>query len=216
MNIHEIRYQKFIKSRKDRTIPKDSIIEKHHIIPKSLGGDNSKENLIKLTAKEHFIAHLILWKAYGGKMAQAFFMMNQRNTTSGKYEGKLTSRQYSRLREDHSIYRKKFQHKEESKKKTSASMIGVSKSQSHRENIAKARKGTHTSDEVKKILSESHKGKKLSPESIAKRTETRRKNGIKKQYNRKPYSPEEKALIGQKISESNKKRWAKIKQTSSQ
>lgn len=36
--------------------------EKHHIIPKSLGGSNAKDNLVKLTAREHFIVHLLLIK----------------------------------------------------------------------------------------------------------------------------------------------------------
>jgi 5-methylcytosine-specific restriction endonuclease McrA len=34
--------------------------ENHHIIPRSLGGDNSKENVVPLTAREHYIAHLLL------------------------------------------------------------------------------------------------------------------------------------------------------------
>ena len=34
--------------------------ERHHIIPKSCGGTNDKNNLIDLFAKEHFIAHKLL------------------------------------------------------------------------------------------------------------------------------------------------------------
>jgi hypothetical protein len=34
--------------------------ERHHIIPKSLGGSDKKDNLVKLTAKEHFICHRLL------------------------------------------------------------------------------------------------------------------------------------------------------------
>jgi hypothetical protein len=34
--------------------------ERHHIIPKSLGGSNASENLVLLSAREHFIAHLLL------------------------------------------------------------------------------------------------------------------------------------------------------------
>lgn len=34
--------------------------EQHHIIPKSLGGDNRKSNLVLLTLKEHFHAHSLL------------------------------------------------------------------------------------------------------------------------------------------------------------
>lgn len=38
--------------------------EKHHILPRSLGGSNEKENLVKLTAREHFICHWLLVKIY--------------------------------------------------------------------------------------------------------------------------------------------------------
>lgn len=34
--------------------------ERHHIVPKCLGGSNRKNNLILLTAKEHYIAHRLL------------------------------------------------------------------------------------------------------------------------------------------------------------
>lgn len=48
--------------------------EKHHIIPKSLGGLDSIENLVKLTFKEHFVCHRLLTKIYPkeNKMHYAF------------------------------------------------------------------------------------------------------------------------------------------------
>lgn len=55
---------------------KQSYFERHHIIPKCMGGSNDKDNLILLTAKEHYIAHWLLWKGHGlPKLAQAFNMM---------------------------------------------------------------------------------------------------------------------------------------------
>ena len=36
--------------------------ERHHIIPKSLGGNNTEENLVWLTAEEHLTVHLLLPK----------------------------------------------------------------------------------------------------------------------------------------------------------
>lgn len=39
-------------------------LETHHIVPKSLGGKNDKSNLVNLTAREHYIAHLLLFKYY--------------------------------------------------------------------------------------------------------------------------------------------------------
>lgn len=38
--------------------------EKHHILPKSMGGSNDKENLIYLSYREHYIAHYMLAKAF--------------------------------------------------------------------------------------------------------------------------------------------------------
>lgn len=38
--------------------------EKHHIVPKCLGGSDDKFNLVVLTAREHFLAHYLLTKIY--------------------------------------------------------------------------------------------------------------------------------------------------------
>lgn len=38
--------------------------ESHHIIPRCIGGNNKSENLCRLTAEEHFLAHLLLVKIY--------------------------------------------------------------------------------------------------------------------------------------------------------
>ena len=59
-------------------------VEKHHIIPRSLGGVNTSENLAKLTPKEHFIAHLLLTKMVDGvnlrKMVYALRNMKRSNS----------------------------------------------------------------------------------------------------------------------------------------
>jgi hypothetical protein len=41
-----------------------SYTELHHIIPKCMGGKNSKENLVRLTPEEHYVAHQLLCKIY--------------------------------------------------------------------------------------------------------------------------------------------------------
>jgi hypothetical protein len=38
--------------------------ENHHILPKCLGGSNDSDNIVTLTAREHFVAHLLLSKMY--------------------------------------------------------------------------------------------------------------------------------------------------------
>jgi hypothetical protein len=55
--------------RAENRIPPDIYTEEHHIFPKSIYGNNSK--IVTLTAREHFIAHLLLEKImtirYGSK-----------------------------------------------------------------------------------------------------------------------------------------------------
>jgi hypothetical protein len=94
---HLKRYNKFIESLKDQNI--DGYSEKHHIIPRSMGGTNDKDNLIQLTARQHFIAHWMLWKAYGGKMMHAFHMMlhgRGKNSKQKRYT-KVNSKTYEIL-----------------------------------------------------------------------------------------------------------------------
>jgi hypothetical protein len=67
-------------------------VESHHIIPKSLGGSNTKNNLVNLTAREHYIAHLLLTKITSGKdrnkMLFAFLAMD-RISVGKRYKSKL-------------------------------------------------------------------------------------------------------------------------------
>lgn len=50
--------------------------ERHHIAPRCVGGSNSKDNLVTLSAKEHYVAHHLLYKHYKtSKLAHAWFMM---------------------------------------------------------------------------------------------------------------------------------------------
>lgn len=63
--------------------------EKHHILPRSLGGTNKKENIVRFTVREHFLAHLCLWKMSEGearkKMAYAVVSFKrQRQCQKGK------------------------------------------------------------------------------------------------------------------------------------
>lgn len=74
-------YDNLISSRKllNRNKKDGNYYEKHHIVPVSLGGNNDKENLILLTAKEHLFAHLLLVHIHTGvnkyKMSAAVWLM---------------------------------------------------------------------------------------------------------------------------------------------
>jgi hypothetical protein len=90
-------YFSIISNAKSRTLPPNTYIEKHHIIPKSLGGNNSKDNLVSLTAREHFVCHKLLVKMLEGKnkakMSFAFWRL-----VHGKNNLLITSRTYQTAR----------------------------------------------------------------------------------------------------------------------
>jgi hypothetical protein len=80
--------------------------EKHHIVPRSLGGNNSVTNLVKLTAKEHFVCHRLLTKMVSEdaakiKMHNAAFQMTIVSSNQERY--KITSRTYKVLKRNKSI-----------------------------------------------------------------------------------------------------------------
>jgi len=75
---------------------KTGYVERHHIIPKSLGGTDVSDNLVFLTAREHFIAHRLLEKMYKGKMISAIWFMCCDDDIR-RY--KTTSRTYGYVRE---------------------------------------------------------------------------------------------------------------------
>lgn len=69
-------YRDFIRDRRVREARLTGYTERHHILPRALGGTNEPANLIRLNAGDHFFAHLLLAKMHGGKMwAPVAFMV---------------------------------------------------------------------------------------------------------------------------------------------
>jgi hypothetical protein len=91
-------YYSIISKAQNRII--EGYTENHHIIPKSIGGSNSKINLVKLTAREHFICHLLLTKMVEGKnkikMANAVFMLTVSSKNQNRH--KITNRTYEKIK----------------------------------------------------------------------------------------------------------------------
>jgi hypothetical protein len=94
---HEQIYNKIINNAKSQIrSKKDSYFERHHIIPKTVGGDNSKENIVLLTAKEHFVCHRLLCFIYPESKSLRFAFWAMCNQLKGdvKRDYKVTSRTY--------------------------------------------------------------------------------------------------------------------------
>lgn len=79
--------------------------EKHHIIPKSLGGSNQRDNIVLLTAREHYVAHLCLVRCTHGqaytKMLHAIINFKRGwNTQKIEYTNiKMNSHVFAALKE---------------------------------------------------------------------------------------------------------------------
>lgn len=124
-------------------------VEKHHILPKCLCDSqeqiNDNSNLVLFTAKEHYIAHLLLWKATDlPKLAyavRAFIMNNSRVERNIK----LNSNIFNTIREESSMY--------------------ISQCAKERLKHHHNRKGVKLSDETKEKISNSLKGLSLSNET---------------------------------------------------
>lgn len=147
--------------------------ELHHIIPKSLGGNDNPENLVSLTAREHFICHILLTKFTTGKdrnkMLHAAIIMKSTNEYQDRY---LNSRLYNTIRKE---YAKKFSEKQIGE---GNSFYGKKHSQETRQKMSDSKRKLHNSDwvnphigmkrsaETKKNISISKKGKPSSKKGI--------------------------------------------------
>ena len=215
-NKYTLIYFRLIQASQNRVCPL-GYTEKHHIIPKSLGGDNSANNIVVLTAREHFIAHKLLTKITDGKnKAKMIYAMTAMCMSRRDTERFIPSAKYfAKVREDAAIL-------------TSIRHKGKIVSDVTRQKISAARKGkpspkkgkpANYSKEVLQKISDTHKGKVLPTARVealrkhntgTKRSdETRMKISLAGRGKRKPPLSDEHKL---KISEASRgvpKPWKK-------
>jgi len=95
---YQIIYDSIIKKaiQENRNRKDNKYYEKHHIIPRCLGGNNDKENLVLLTAREHYVCHKLLCYIYthNTKIIYAFHLM----TCANKQKYNVSSRDYELAR----------------------------------------------------------------------------------------------------------------------
>lgn len=171
-------YYNIVVNSLSRTLPNSTYTEKHHIVPKSIGGLNNKENIVTLTAREHFICHWLLTKMVHDnvkpKLVYALYMMRANKHKQERYFTKITARVYATLKN-------KRKHSSEVKAKMSAAHKGELNhfyGKKHSKTTIEKMKGPRgpMSPEGKLIRSLAAKGKPKSPE-----TKERMRNKIKKE-----------------------------------
>lgn len=76
----------------------DNYFEAHHIVPRCLGGLDTKENIVLLTAREHYIAHKLLTMIYpsNNKLSLALWCMVSLKSRNRDY--RISSREYEELK----------------------------------------------------------------------------------------------------------------------
>ena len=160
-------YYSIIERAKSRVL--EGYSETHHIIPRSMGGTDDQSNLVELSAREHYICHLLLPKMTDGenryKMIYAYTIMSGR-----KIYG---SRKYSFYREEYAKINSEL------RSGKGNGMWGADRSGEKNTFFGKKH-----SEETKRKISEAQKRRKIErPETFKtyKRTEEHRKNLSKKQ-----------------------------------
>lgn len=102
------RYLRIIEIAKTRILDVGERYERHHVLPSSMfrrykNLNRNKWNEVLLTPREHFVVHMILAKAYGGKMASAFLYMSKIERYNNR---KINSRIYDSIKKEQLEYKK--------------------------------------------------------------------------------------------------------------
>ena len=176
--------------------------ERHHIIPKCLGGSEDENNLVYLTAEAHYVAHQLLVKM---NPEDPKLIYAAKRMTHGSKTTQRTNKLYGWLKKRFSIETKKQVHSEETliklrkpKSEEHKAKLRKPKSEEHRLKISAAMKGRKMSDEAKKkitiFMNTSHprKGYKFTENEKKKMSDATKGHqaGNKNHFYGKKHSPE--------------------------
>src|SRR5688572_20828152 len=144
-------YDRLIERARNRKI--DGYVEEHHIIPRCMGGGDNKDNLVKLTPEEHYVAHQLLVKMHPGHAGLVWAASNMTGKTA---RHQRNNKLYGWLRRRLSEQMKQFKHSDETKKKLSEMKMGN-----------KSRLGMKHTAGTKAKMSAASKGKPKSAAHVA-------------------------------------------------
>ena len=194
------KYKKWYIELCNKALQREDIIsnkEKHHILPKSMCSNSSqkrdKMNLVPLTPREHYIAHLLLLKITNDlRMAYAIKCFNDM-----RVDVKVNARLYESIKIEQSRFisesakerikrnghpRQGVQLSEETKNKISKSLTGFKMSDEAKQNISSGLKERYKNVDHHnkgKIYSDEYKSKmSISCKKVKKTDEWNKKNSL--------------------------------------
>jgi len=184
MNYKKI-YDQLVEKCKVRGLNKSALegyFEKHHIVPKCMGGSDGTENFVLFTPREHVIAHRLLWKAFPDN----YSLMWAYTRTVNSHKGILNSREVEKAKIAKALYMSNRVVSEETKdkirntllgrkvprevvEKTRAKNTGKKRTKETSEKISKRRKeiiaeGWTMPEEARKKIGDAFRGKSISEE----------------------------------------------------
>jgi len=181
MNYEKI-YNQIVSRAKSRIL--ECYTEKHHIIPRCMSGSDDKENLVSLTAREHFLCHHLLVRIYPENIKLKFAlwaMCNMKSKRQSRYVPSSKIYESIKLEVIKLISEKKKGVKltEEHKRKTSETLKGRKRPQEvvdkihkkrlesnwkHSEETRKKMTGRTLSEETRKKISKANIKRNSNPE----------------------------------------------------
>ena len=180
-------YNKIIERAKNREI--NGYVEKHHIVPKCIGGNNKKDNIVSLTPKEHYICHRLLCEIYPDETKLKYAFWRMCNVVNNKYQDRnytVSANVYSRIKTEIS---KLMSKKVKNYSKETRELIG--------EKISKKLKGRPTGKKGIPNPTHSEWMKKNNP--FKGKTHTTEVKEILGKINSKPKSEEHKRKISETL-----------------
>lgn len=151
-------YEKLIHRARDRVL--DGYVECHHVIPRCMGGTDDKDNLVQLTAEEHYVAHQLLHKIHPNVSGLAFAMVAMTSDHWGHRSNKLYGWVRAKWSEVVSIQSKEMWLDPEYRAKVKASMQKVIDNSEYGAKISKANKGRVKSAQERANIAEAGRNRK--------------------------------------------------------
>ena len=159
---YQLHYDRLIERAQMRLL--EGYVERHHIIPRCIGGSDDADNMVSLTAEEHYVAHQLLAKMHpkNYKLAYAVQLMtvsSQNHIRNNKLYGWIRKRLSAP---------KSLEHRQ----KIGDAHRGVPKSTTQKEAQRRVMSGRTLSEEHRQKIARAGIGRTISAETREKKRQS--------------------------------------------